>query len=119
VPAQERGRGDRSDREDPWPPAAAHQPGQRRKPEPVGMVSPQSAAELTPQHLVPVAQHQQFGVLGQIRPDQHRQQADQAPYQAVDDRQQLPEMVPATPLIPQQNPSSRYETEFPSGTPYA
>ena len=39
VPAQERGRGDRSDREDPWPPAAAHQPGQRRKPEPVGMVS--------------------------------------------------------------------------------
>jgi hypothetical protein len=28
-------------------------------------------------------------------------------------------MVPATPLIPQQNPSSRYETEFPSGTRYA
>jgi hypothetical protein len=26
------------------------------------------------QHLVLVAQHQQFDVLGQIRPDQHRQQ---------------------------------------------
>jgi hypothetical protein len=25
-------------------------------------------------------------------------------------------MVPATPLIPQQNPSSQYESWFPSGT---
>jgi hypothetical protein len=27
-----------------------------------------------------------------------------------------PEIVPATPLTPQQNPSSRHETEFPGGT---
>jgi len=27
-------------------------------------------------------------------------------------------MLPATPRIPQQNPSSRHETEFPSGTPW-
>ena len=103
VPAQDRGRGDR---EDLRPPAAAHQPGQRRKPEPVGMIPPQPAAELAAQHLVLVAQHEQLGVLGQVRPDQHRQQAEQAPHQAVDKRQQHPEMVPATPLIPQQNPSS-------------
>jgi hypothetical protein len=57
-----------------------------------------------------------LGVLGQVRPDQHRHQAEQAPHQAVDDRQQHPEMVPATLLIPRQNPSSRDETEFPSGT---
>jgi hypothetical protein len=113
VPAQERGR---DDRQDLRPPAAAQQPRQRRKPEPVGIVPPQPTAELTAQHLVFVAQHQQLGVLGQIRPDQHRQQADQVPHQAVDDRQQHPEMVPATPLILQQNPSSRRETEFPSGT---
>ena len=37
VPAQDRGGGDR---EDLRPPAAAHQPGQRRKPEPVGMIPP-------------------------------------------------------------------------------
>jgi hypothetical protein len=28
-----------------------------------------------------------------------------------------PEMIPATPLIPQQNPSSHNETGFPSRTP--
>jgi hypothetical protein len=39
VPAQDRGWGDR-------PPAAVHQPGQRRKPEPVGMIPPRAAAEL-------------------------------------------------------------------------
>jgi hypothetical protein len=66
-----------------------------------------------------VAQHQQLGVLGQIRADQHRQQAEQAPQQPVDELQQHPEMVPATPLIPQQNPSSQHETGFPSGTPPA
>ena len=34
-------------REDLRPPAAAHQPGQRRKPEPVGVIPPQPTAELT------------------------------------------------------------------------
>jgi hypothetical protein len=81
------------------------------------MAPPQAAGQLTAQHLVLVAQHQQLGVLGQIRPDQHRQQAEQAPQQPVDERQQHPEMIPATPWILQQNPSSRHENEFPSGTP--
>jgi hypothetical protein len=80
------------------------------------VIPPQPAAELTVQHLVFVAQHQQLGVLGQVRTGQHRQQAEQAPQQPVDERQQHPEMVPPTVLIPQQNPSSHHETEFPSGT---
>lgn len=41
---------------------------------------------------------------GQVRPDQHPQQAQPAAHQAVDERQQHPEMVPATLLIPQQKP---------------
>jgi hypothetical protein len=36
----------------------------------------QAAAELTAQHLVLVTQHKQLGVLGQIRPNQHSQQAE-------------------------------------------
>jgi hypothetical protein len=80
------------------------------------VIPPQPTTELTAQHLVLMAQHQQLGVLGQVRPDQHRHQAEQAPHQAVDDRQQHPEMVLATLLISLQNPSSRYDTEFPSGT---
>jgi Protein-L-isoaspartate(D-aspartate) O-methyltransferase (PCMT) len=41
---------------------------------------------------------------------------EQAPRQAIDERQQHPEMVPSTLPIPQQNTSSHHETEFPSGT---
>jgi hypothetical protein len=63
-----------------------------------------------------VTQHEQFDVLGQIRSDKHRQQAEQAPDQPVDQTQQHCEMLPATTLIPQQNPSSQLETEFPRGT---
>jgi hypothetical protein len=96
--------------------AAAHQPGQRRQPHAAGVIPPQAATELTAQHLILMAQHQQLGILGQARPEQHRQQARQAPHQPVGERQQHPEMVPATPLIPQQNPSSQYESWFPSGT---
>ena len=110
VPAQERSRGDR---EDLRPPAAAHQPGQRRKPDPVGVIPPQAPADLTAQHLVLVAQHQKLGVLGQVRPHQRRQEADQAPQQPVDERQHHLEMVSATPLIPQRNPSSQHEAGFP------
>jgi len=40
------------------------------------MIPPQAATELTAQHLVLVAQHGQLGVLGQIRLDQNRQQAE-------------------------------------------
>jgi len=52
------------------------------------MIPPQPTAEVTGQHLVLVAQHEQLGVLGQIGPGQHRQQAEQAPQQAVGERQQ-------------------------------
>jgi hypothetical protein len=112
VPAQKRGR---SDGEDLRPPAAAHQPRQRRKPDPVGVAPPQPAGQLTAQHLVLMPQHQQLGILGQVRPDQHRQQAEQVPHQAIDERQQHPAMVPATPLIPQRNPSSRHKRSFRAG----
>jgi hypothetical protein len=54
------------------------EPRQRRKPEPVGMIPPQPAAELTAQHLVLVAQDQQLDILGQAgrastvkRPNRH------------------------------------------------
>jgi hypothetical protein len=33
------------------------------------MIPPQAAAELTAQHLVLVAQHQQLGIRGQVRAD--------------------------------------------------
>jgi hypothetical protein len=112
VPAQDRGRGNREDRR---PLAADHPPGQCREPEPVGIVPSQAADQLTAQHLVLVAQHQQLGVLGQIRADQHREQADQAPHQPVDERQQHPEMVPATPLLPQQTPAHSTKPSFRAG----
>ncbi|HEV7950142.1 MAG TPA: hypothetical protein VGP24_10270, partial [Glaciihabitans sp.] len=47
---------------------------------------------------------------------QHRQQTEQTPHQPVDQRQQHLEMIPATALTSQQNPSSQHKTEFPSGT---
>jgi hypothetical protein len=69
------------------------------------MIPPQAAANLAARHLVLVAQHEQLHVLGQFRADQRRQQAEQAPHQPVEQRQQHSEMVPATLPIPQQNPS--------------
>ena len=83
------------------------------------MIPPQPATKLTAQHLVLVAQHEQLHVLGQVRTDQHPQQAEQAPHQPVEQRQHHPEMVPATLPMPQQNPSSHHKTEFSSGTRYA
>jgi hypothetical protein len=80
------------------------------------MIPPHPAGQLAAQDLVLVPQHQQLSILGQIRPDQHRYQAEHAPHQAVDERQQHSEMVTASPLIPQQNTSSQRQTGFPSGT---
>jgi hypothetical protein len=80
------------------------------------MIPPQPTAELAAQHLILMAQHEQLHVLGQVRAEHHRQQAQQAPHQLVEQRQQHPEMMPATLSIPQQNPRSHYETKFPSGT---
>jgi hypothetical protein len=79
------------------------------------MVPPQPAGQLAAQHLVLVAQHQQFSVLGQVRPGQHRQQAEQAPDQAADERQQHPEMLPATLPIPQENPAHTTKPSFRAG----
>lgn len=82
VAAQDRGRGDP---EDLRPLPTVRQPGSRRPPEPVGVIPPQPAAShLTAQHLVLETQYQQLNVLGQIRPDPHRQEAEQAPRQPVD-----------------------------------
>jgi hypothetical protein len=80
------------------------------------MIPPQTAADLAAQRLVLVAQHKQLHVLGQVTADQYRQQAEQAPHQPVEQRQQHSEMVPATLPIPQQNPSSNHEIEFPGVT---
>jgi hypothetical protein len=113
MPAQDRRRGDRKHF---GPPAAVNQSRQRRKPEPIGVTPPRPATELTAQHLILVTEHQQLNVLRQISADPRRQQAEQAPHRQVDQRQQHPAMVAAAALIAQQNPSSQYETVFPSGT---
>src|SRR5690349_19903450 len=52
---------------------------------------------------------------GQVRSDEHRQQAEHAPHQAVDDPEQHPEMVPATPLILQQTPVHNTRPSFRAG----
>ena len=51
-----------------------------------------------------------------IRPNQHCKQAEQAPRQPVEQRQQHLEMVPASAMTPQRNAISPRETGFPSGT---
>jgi hypothetical protein len=112
VPAQDR---DRGDREVFRPPAAAHQPRQGRLPAPARMFRSQPAGQLAAQHLVLVAEHQQLGVLGQVRADQHPPAGRAGPHRAADERQR-PEMVPAPLPISPQNHSSHYETEFPSRT---
>jgi hypothetical protein len=56
----------RGDREDLRPPAPAHQPGQRRKPQPAGVIPPQPTGQLAAQDLVLMAQYQQLGILGQL-----------------------------------------------------
>jgi uncharacterized cupin superfamily protein len=107
MPAQDRRR---SYREDLRPPATVNQPGRRSEPEPIDLVPPRPAVDLTAQHLVLVTEHQQLNVLGQIRADKHRQQAEQTPNQPVDEQQQHAGTLPAAALIPQQNASSQYET---------
>jgi hypothetical protein len=70
---------------------------------------------LTAEYLVLVTEHQQSNVLGQISAYQYRQQAEQAPHQPVDKRQQHLAMVAAAVLIAQRNPSSQHETVFRAG----
>ena len=112
MPAQDRGW---RDREELRPPAAAYQPRQRRKPDPVSMIPTQAAAELAAQHLVLMAQHEQLHVLGQVRANQHAQQTEQAPHQLVGERQQHPEIMPAALLITQQTPAHTTRPSFRAG----
>jgi len=79
------------------------------------MVLLQAAIELTAQHLVLVAQHQQLGVLGQVRPDQHRQQAEQAPHPSGRRATAAPRDGPSHATDPAAKPSSQHETEFRAG----
>ncbi len=84
VPDQDRGG---RDREDLGPAAMRQQPGQAGQPHPVGrrVAHP---GDLSAQHGVLVAQDQQFGILAQIPPHQHRSQTEQGTHQPVQDRQQ-------------------------------
>jgi hypothetical protein len=60
-----------------------------------------STVELTAEHLVLMTKHQQLNIFGQIRADQHAQQAEQSSHQPVSQRQQHLKMVAATALIMQ------------------
>jgi hypothetical protein len=70
-PAMPRQQGAGRDREDPTPPAAGYQPGQRSQPEPVKGLIPDSVVDLTPQHRVLVPQHQQLRDLRRLAAQQY------------------------------------------------
>jgi hypothetical protein len=78
------------------------------------MIPPQPACQLTAHHLVLVTQHQQPGILGQIRADQHRQQAqtdispgDRRPATAPRDGSQPPPRSRSTTPAHRTNPGFR------------
>ena len=73
MPGEQRRRGYR---EHLAPSAAGDQPGQRRKPQPVGRLVA-DPADLAAQHRVLVAKYQELGVLGHVTPGQHHQAAEQ------------------------------------------
>jgi len=76
------------------PPAPGDQTRQRRQPQPVGWPVTDSA-DLAAQHGVLVPHHQKLCVLGRLPPGQHRQAAQQAAYEQVDDRNDHSAMSPA------------------------
>jgi N12 class adenine-specific DNA methylase len=59
-----------------------------------------------------VAQDQQLGILRQVRPDQHRQQAEQAPHHAVDERQQHPRWSQPCPCLRSKTPAHTTKPSF-------
>ena len=88
----EQGRG--RHREDLAPPAAGNQPRQRREPQPVARLVT-DPADLAAQDRVLVPEHQDFGVLGHPVPRQHRQTAEEAAYEQVEDGNDHSTMIPA------------------------
>jgi ADP-ribosylglycohydrolase len=76
------------------PPAARDQSRQRRQPQPVGRLVA-DPADLAVQDRVLVPEHQDFGVLGHPVPRQHRQAAEQAAYEQVEDGNDHSSMIPA------------------------
>ena len=91
MPGEQRRRGHG---EPPAPPSAGDQPRQGRKPQPVDWFIP-DPADLAAQDRVLVAKDQEFGVLGHLPSGQHRQAAQQAAYEQVDDRNDHSAMIPA------------------------
>ena len=91
VPGEQRRRGHRIHL---TPAAAGNQPRQRRQPQPVGWLVA-DPADLAAQDRVLVPEHQDFGVLGHPVPRQHRQAAEQAAYEQVEDGNDHSAMIPA------------------------
>jgi hypothetical protein len=91
VPGEQRRRGHRKHL---TPPAARDQSRQRRQPQPAGWLVA-DPADLAAQDRVLVPEHQDFGVLGHPVPRQHRQAADQAAYEQVEDGNDHSAMIPA------------------------
>jgi hypothetical protein len=91
VPGEHRRRGHRKHL---IPPAARDQSRQRRQPQPVGWLVA-DPADLATQDRVLVPEHQDFGVLGHPVPRQHRQAAEQAAYEQVENGNDHSAMIPA------------------------
>jgi hypothetical protein len=91
VPGEQRRRGHR---EHLTPPAARDQSRQRRQPQPVGWLVA-DPTDLAAQDRVLVPEHQNFGVLGHPVPRQHRQAAEKAAYEQVEDGNDHSAMIPA------------------------
>jgi hypothetical protein len=70
------------------------QPGQGRKPQPVGRLVAEPA-DLAAQHRVLVPEHQEFGILGYLTPGQHHQAAEQTAHEQVAERKDHSAMIPA------------------------
>jgi hypothetical protein len=102
VPGEQRRRGHR---EHLGPSAPGDQPGQGRKPQPVGRLVADPAGPAA-QHRVLVPEYQEFGVLGHLTPGQHHQTAEQTANEQVDDREDHSAMIP-TRLAAQARSSNR------------
>ena len=102
VPGEQRRRGHH---EHLTPPSAGDQPGQCRKPHPVGRLVADPAG-LAAQHRVLVPKYQELGVLGHLTPGQYHQTTEQTANEQVDDRKDHSAMIP-TRLAAQARSSNR------------
>ena len=80
MPGEQRRRGHGEHRA---PPAPGDQPGQRRQPQPVGLLIPDPAG-LSAQYRVLMPEYQESGILGLLTPSRHHHKAEQAPREQVD-----------------------------------